>query len=39
MLIALVYYLATLVGQLSSVLTRHFEPLPERFTGKAISAR
>lgn len=37
MIISLVYYLVTLVGQLSSVATRHFEPLPPKYTKPALA--
>lgn len=38
MLISLAYYLVTLIGQLSSVMTRTFEPLPRKYTGLAEAA-
>ncbi len=37
MLISLLYYLVTLAGQLASVLTRSFEPLPAQYTRPATS--
>lgn len=37
MLVTLAFYLITLVGQLWSVATRDFEPLPAIYTGKAAA--
>jgi hypothetical protein len=39
MLISLAYYLVTLAGQIGSVLTRRFAPLPKMYTGMAETAR
>jgi len=38
MLISLAYYLVTLAGQISSAITREFDPLPKIYTGKSAVA-